>query len=127
MKAMKWISYTEFKDARLTAGLSFLEARLLLDVSERTYMRWKHDERVPSWACQIMSLLSGDLSHFGWVGWEVRNGKLFQIDLIARHHFWTQADVLMTAYCPCAGRSQIKAENMASLHYSMQSKRFRAA
>lgn len=88
------VEFYEFEEARIHAGLFISELPEALGVSWRTLRRWKKTGLVPWWAYRIVCLLSGDLEPFGWPGWELRKGVLFQNSLNPRYHFWVPGDLL---------------------------------
>lgn len=103
----KTVSYYEFEEARIEAGLFFDRLLEELCVEKRTLSRWKKQNRVPGWAMKIVELLSGDLAIHGWPEWELKKGLLFNKNL-SDCYAWTAADVAITAYCPCPAHREIR-------------------
>lgn len=88
------VDYNDFEDARIIAGVFVSELPEVLNVAPRTLRRWKKTGLAPWWAYRILCLLSGDLEPFGWPGWELKRGALFQNSLNPRYHFWVPGDLL---------------------------------
>lgn len=100
------MNYGQFEEARIQAGLFFVDMLKELCISERTFYRWKKADRVPYWAYRIMELLSGDLTRLGWRNWELKNGVLYNNDLNRRYYSWLPGELLITTFCRCPAHAE---------------------
>ena len=71
--------------ARLDAGLSVSEAAKLCGRSINTWRRWER-EGAPEWVYRILEMRAGYLDLFGWHGWRIVGGKLYDVQL---RYGWT--------------------------------------
>jgi hypothetical protein len=92
------VDFSDFEEARIAAGLFFERMKSELDISERTYYRWKARGYVPLWAMRLVELLGGDLSAHGWQHWRIERGVLYCARLNARYHSWTPEKLLAALY-----------------------------
>lgn len=102
------VEFWQFEEARINAGLFFERTLEVLDITDRTFYRWKSAGIVPWWALHIVELLSGDLAPFGWQDWELKNGLLFHKSLDGRYTSWSKSQVLVTAFCTCPAHNEIR-------------------
>lgn len=105
------VEFYEFEEARRSSGLFFERLLIELDITERTYYRWKQCGQVPYWAMRIVELLSGDLSAHGWRHWRITGGVLTTDQLNPRYHRWTPGKLLQEIYGHGAAMTQGIAAN----------------
>lgn len=91
------MDFQQLEEARQVAGLSFERFLFELNISERTYYRWKQKGEAPYWAGRIIELLSGDLACHGWKDWELKNGRLFCKSLSNRYS-WHHSEITKTVF-----------------------------
>ena len=105
---MRRIAFEEIEQACHDAGFFISDACRELGISRRTWYRWKHDGHGPQWAYRLINLLSGDLSHFGWKHWQIRQGTLYNDQLNSRYYQFKPADLLVSVFCSCPGHKQLQ-------------------
>lgn len=105
--------FADFEEARRLSGLFFDRLLVELDITERTYYRWKECGQVPHWAMRIVELLSGDLSAHGWKHWRITSGVLTTDQLNSRYHRWTPGKLLKEIYSEPATTMPGEAANEA--------------
>ena len=76
MAMTRKVSFKKLQDARLEARLTLEKTLELLEISERSYYRWKANDAVPHWAVRMLEMLSGDLERYGWKNWRIEHGEL---------------------------------------------------
>lgn len=92
--AVRYVAFEHLEEARYDAGFFVDEVIQRRGRSERTYYRWKRDDRAPRWAHELTSLYAGDLSAFGLPKCRPKHGVIFHADLECRHHRWPLQDLL---------------------------------
>ena len=86
----------DIDEARLMVCMTRADALELLDISWRTWYRWKASG-APKWATRLLLSQSGDLTRYGWKNWEIRCGVLYCNDFHHRHH-WEPYHLILPLY-----------------------------
>lgn len=90
-----WLPFEDLEEARLAAGFFSLSGfRQELRISERTWYRWKQQNRVPASAVQHAACLTGRLDRLGWSGWKIENGVMMFEGLNPKYYQWRPNELL---------------------------------
>ncbi len=67
----------DLADLQFYAGLTDQQAAKALNVSLRTFRRWKTSQKPNPTALKLFAILCGHAPWDGWQGWQFQNGLLF--------------------------------------------------
>lgn len=88
----------DLDDLRREARLTLPKTLEILDISPRTWTRWKHSGG-PTWAARLLKFHAGYLDELGWKRWQIRAGDLY-CDALHHSYKWSPEDLITEALIP---------------------------
>lgn len=105
---MKKLDFYYLDKAREDAGLFASDAWQFLGIGKATWYRWQEQRKAPEWAVRLLETKTGRLDAYGWNGWYIYRGVLYNQGLNSKYYNWIGADLMYTAFCTCPGHLQMR-------------------